>query len=141
MAGFSGLYEQVDDLLAVEEGASGPILPMWALMLYIAEPAGLRSGADLERARQALLWAGWLWNLVRMPLEARRREAALRTDALEEFVGLRDSLEMLIRASSWMDDPRVVARVRVEVEPTGAWRIEVVSGTPPTPGPGRSCAP
>ena len=135
MAGVSTLYEQVDQAKAkaLADPDDETLVPMWMLLLHVAEPVGLRTCGDLEEARHMLRWAHWLWNLVRMREEPRKEQLEDWADALDEFTASpKIMLEMTIRAQAW-PDRRVVAAAKIDVLPTGAWQVAVASAVPPTP--------
>lgn len=126
MAGFSTLYEEVPTWMHLSDDVE---LPMWVLLLDIAEPAGMRQygAADLDRARAALGWARFLWNTFRLPTAPRLRTFAMHQAALDAFCPVRSQLTMVMRAQSWQADRRIVTHAAIEVGPTGEWRLAVAT--------------
>ncbi|MEI8243705.1 MAG: hypothetical protein WCI17_10600 [bacterium] len=106
-------------------------LPMWVLLLHIAEPTAMRfyrGVGDLDEAQQTLGWAQFLWNTFRLPDEARRAAFAEHGPALEAFAGdIQIVLEMTMRAQSYQWDRRLVAHARIEVPPKGDWQLHIVT--------------
>ena len=129
MAGFTELYKQVDQAMA-EHDDDVP-LPMWLLLLFIAEPGAMRWFADpydLIEARPTLAWSQWLWNASRLPYYKRRRVIYRRIGELQKFVcSVEDAREMVLRAQLWPEDLRVVTRATIEVDPTGEWRLDIAT--------------
>lgn len=128
MAGFSALQEEADRVMAATPYEEP--LPMWTLLLYIAEPAGVYEYGtpDLDVAQQTLGWAQWLWNSFRLTTEQRQQGWEERKQEIEAFVGsIQDVLEMVMRAQSWQWDLRVVTRATIVVGPAGEWRLDVAT--------------
>lgn len=144
MAGLRGLYEQLDRTVeAPYDGGTGEPPSMTMCLLYVAEPFGLRDIDDLEDARTALRWAQFLWNLVRMTTKDRdlfMREGWAH-DLADYAMTPNDLIEITVRARAWPHDRRVVGEARIDVEPSGAWRVAVASVVPPLPTSRRSSAP
>ena len=81
---------------------------------------------DLEEAKGALAWACSFWNIGRRRPRRRERELALNEPKLARWLNSpRDAREMVLRASLWPDDRRVVTHAAIEVEPD-AWRLDIV---------------
>jgi|GEM_PF-3819654 len=106
-------------------------LPMWVLMLHIAEPTAMRfyrGAGDLDQAQQTLGWAQFLWNTFRLEREPRLAAFAEHQPALLAFVGdIQLVLQMTIRAQSYQWDRRLVTHAQIEVGPGGDWRLHIVT--------------
>jgi hypothetical protein len=106
-------------------------LPMWVLLLHIAEPTPMRfyrGAGDLDRAQQTLGWAQFLWNTFRLEREPRLAAFAEHEPALEAFVDdIQAVAGMTLRAGAYMWDRRVVTHARIEVGPGGDWRLHIVT--------------
>jgi hypothetical protein len=125
---FTPLYEEMDRVLASNEKDALDNLPMWLVLLFVAEPAAMRRyrATDLEEAKVALAWACSFWNIGRR--RPRRRERAFELDEpkLARWLNSKGGArEMVLRASLWRDDRRVVAHAAIKVEPD-AWRLDIV---------------
>lgn len=143
MAGLRGLYEQMDRTVeAPYDGGTDEPPSMVMCLLYVAEPMGLRDADDLEEARATLRWAQCLWNLVRMTTDDRETYRMKWADDLVDYAwGPGNLIEITVRARAWPNDRRVVGEARIDVEPSGAWRVAVASVVPPIPTPRRSSGP
>lgn len=109
----------------------GEQLPMWVLLLHIAEPTAMRfyrGVGDLDEAQQTLGWARFLWNTFRLEREPRLAAFAEHQPALVAFVGdIQTVLEMTMRAQSYQWDLRVVTHAKIEVPPKGEWQLHIVT--------------
>ena len=143
MPGLAGLYEQMDRTVEAPcDGGPAEPPPMLMCLLYVAEPIGLRTCRDLDEAREKLGWVQLVWNLVRMRTEHRQEFIdEWANDLLDFTVTPHEVIEMTVRALAWPTDRRVVAEARIDVDPTGAWRVAVASVVPPRPTSRRSSAP
>jgi hypothetical protein len=125
---FTPLYEEMDRVLASNEEDALDDLPMWLVLLFVAEPAAMRHyrADDLEEARGALAWACSVWNIGRRPPPRRERGFALNEPKLARWLNSPgDAREMVARASLWPHDRRVVTHAAIELEPD-AWRLDIV---------------
>ena len=104
-------------------------VPMSMLLLFIAEPAGMRDfgSADIEKARTTLSWARFLWDTFHLPTEPRLRIFAEHDAALMAFAVPLVVLKMAMRAQSWQWDCRVVTRATIEIGPEGEWQLDVAT--------------
>lgn len=125
---FTPLYAQLDLVLASNDEGALDDLPMWMVVLFVAEPAAMRwyHRWDLEEARGGLAWAQRFWNIGRRRRERRERGFARNEPELARWLNSpRDAYEMRLRASLWPEDRRVLTRAAIEVLPNGAWRLDL----------------
>jgi hypothetical protein len=127
LAGLFAHYRNLDEVMhLIPEDQE---VPMSMLLLFIAEPAGMRDfgSGDIEKARTTLSWARFLWDTFHLPTEPRLRIFAEHDAALMAFAVPLVVLKMAMRAQSWQWDRRVVTRATIEIGPEGEWQLDVAT--------------